>query len=143
MAVVSLLCAGLGSCRTKPVSLTGIYGVAGKVVEPVLRVTETKGGYAFEERTVGEWQADPETPHVATVDEVRGALGVSGANFPVFGLATHTAMLLKVPPGWSNAGQLGAAGPGSVPHEVIAKTGYLLVNTGELFAAQKVELSGR
>ena len=143
IATALLLAFALTGCRPRPVKLTGTYGVRrNKIVEPVLKVEQTKTGYEFEERTVGEWQVDPENPHVATADEVREWLGNSVSNAPVFGLATKTAILLKVPSGWSSA-QLGHPLAGESTPEIVTKSGYLLVSSGELFAAQKVELSGR
>ena len=126
--------AGFGA---KTVSLRGTYGVdSGPEVEPVLKVDETRTGYAFEERTSGEWGVDPETPHTATEDEVRRALGGSAASFPVYGLVTNRAFLLKVPAGWHGSSQGGA-------QQVTTKSGFLLFSGGTLVAAKKVELGSR
>ena len=121
--------AGFG---TKVVSLRGTYGVQeGAETAPVLKVDETKTGYAFEERNAGEWGPDPETPHVVSEDEVRRALGVATVGFPVFGLATGKALLLKVPAGWRS--ESGFA----------TKSGFVLVEGGRLVEAKKLELGGR
>ncbi len=143
LAAALLLSFVATGCRPRAIKLTGTYGVrVNKIVEPVLRVSETKTGYEFEERAVGAWQVDPETPHVATADEVHEWLGNSVNNTPVFGLATKTALLLKVPAGWSSA-QLAHPLAGEDGPDIVTKSGYLLVRTGALYAAQKVELSGR
>jgi hypothetical protein len=140
LGVVLLVCAA--GCRvrlrpdaaegfgTRPVSLRGTYGVErGAELEPVLKVDETKTGYAFEERTTGEWGADPETPHVVSEDEVRRAVG--SVSVPVFGLATTRATLLKLPVGWKNEAGF------------MTKSGFVLVSAGRLVEARKVELGGR
>jgi hypothetical protein len=116
----------------KVVRLDGTYGVsAGPELEPVLKVDPVKTGYAFEERTSGEWGLDPETPHVVGEDEVRRALGTTAVGGPVFGLATGRAMLLKVPAGWTGVDGFRT------------KSGFLLVSAGKLVEARKVELGGR
>ena len=134
----------LGGCRgrlkpdtaegfgAKTVSLRGTYGVAeGSIVDPVLKVDETRTGYAFEERSVGEWGPDPQTPHVVTEDEVQKWLGTTDAATPVFGLTTEHATLLKLPAGWIG------------PDGFVTKSGYVLVDAGKLVEARKVELGGR
>ncbi len=134
MAVILLAgCRGGGTRdRVAEDRLTGVYGVAhAGVVEPVLRVSEAKGGgYRFEERTTGEWKQDGQVPHVATVDEVKRGLGVSGTEYRVFGLVTDSVWLLKVPAGWSGVG-------------VTTKSGFVLVSEGKAAAAEKVEMGGR
>ncbi len=74
---------------TGRVSLKGTYGVKrGPGIEPVLKVEEAKGGgYVFEERTLGEWGQDMETPHTATEMELRRDFG-GPVDVPVYGLAT-------------------------------------------------------
>ncbi len=137
-------CVLLGACRnghkpdadagfgTKVVSLRGTYGVQeGAELAPVLKVGETKTGYAFEERNAGEWGPDPETPHVVSEDEVKRALGVGTVGFPVFGLATGKALLLKVPAGWRSESGF------------VTKSGFVLVDGGRLVEAKKVELGWR
>ena len=143
VAAAALLCVGLAGCHqrpkpnaaagfgTKAVSLRGTYGVAhAGTVEPVLKVSEVKTGYQFEERTTGEWKPDAQVPHVATEAEVRQVVGATTGAAPVFGLATDSVWLLKVPAGWSGGG-------------VVTKSGYLLVSEGKLAPAEKVELGGR
>ena len=120
---------GFGS---KVVRLDGTFGVVrGPELEPVLKVNSVKTGYAFEERTSGEWGLDPETPHVVGEDEVRRALGITAVKGPVFGLATGRAMLLKVPAGWTGVDGFAT------------KSGFLLVSGGKLVEARKLELGGR
>lgn len=125
--------AGLGS---KPTSLRGVYGVqSGSVLAPVLRVDAIKDGYQFSERTEGEWQVDPQTPHTAGEAEVEQALGLTSVTgFPVYGLVTDRAMLLKVPAGWT--------APAGAP-AFTTKTGFVLVQGRKLVEAKKVELGGR
>lgn len=123
--------AGFG---TRAASLRGTYGVQqGGESVPFLKVDEVKAGYQFSERVEGEWGIDPQGPHVASEDEVKSALGLdSVTGFPVFGLATDRAMLLKVPAGWT--------GPGG---RFTTKTGFVLVSGRQLMEAKKVELGGR
>ena len=128
-----LLLAGCqGAREIKSARLDGTYGVAHTgTVEPVLKVQAVPGGgYEFEERTTGEWKHDPEAPHVATAAEVTQALGGVPAGTYVYGLATSTAGVLKVPAGWSGAG-------------VTTKSGFLLVSGGKVVPAEKIELGGR
>ncbi len=126
----------LGGCRgareIKSARLDGTYGVAHTgTVEPVLKVQAVPGGgYEFEERTTGEWKHDPETPHVATEAEVVQALGSAPAGAYVYGLATGSVGILRMPAGWSGAG-------------VTTKSGFLLVSGGKVAAAEKIELGGR
>ena len=121
-----------GAREVRSARLDGTYGVAhGGTVEPVLKVQAVPGGgYEFEERLAGEWKRDAETPHVATEAEVNRALGAVPAGTYVFGLATGSVGVLKVPAGWSGAG-------------VTTKSGYLLVSRGTVAAAEKIELGGR
>ena len=125
--------AGFG---TKAVSLRGTYGVRqGAETVPYLKVDEIKTGYQFSERTEDQWNVDSQVPHVASEAEVEHALGLATVTgFPVFGLATDRAMLLKVPVGWS-------APAGSKPFET--QTGFVLVSGQQLMEAKKVELGGR
>ena len=58
------------------------------------------------------------------------ALGSVPAGTYVYGLATSSAGVLKVPAGWSGAG-------------VTTKSGFLLVSEGKVAAAEKIELGGR
>ena len=116
----------------KTVSLRGTYGVAnGSILEPVLKVDETRTGYAFEERSVGEWGPDAQTPHVVRKDEVDKWLGSVIPGTPVFGLATDSATLLKLPANWKG------------PDGFVTKSGYVLVTAGKLVEARKVELGSR
>ncbi len=116
----------------RTVSLRGTYGVAnGSIVEPVLKVDETRTGYAFEERSVGEWGPDAQTPHVVREDEVQKWLGSVIPGTPVFGLTTDRATLLKLPAHWEG------------PDGFVTNSGYVLVSAGKLVEARKVELGGR
>ena len=128
-----LLLAGCRATREiKSARLDGTYGVAhAGTVEPVLKVQAVPGGgYEFEERTTGEWKHDPQTPHVATAAEVTQALGNVPAGTYVYGLATGSVGVLKVPAGWTGAG-------------VATKSGFLLVSQGKVAAAEKIELGSR
>ena len=121
-----------GPQQTKSARLDGTYGVAhAGPVEPVLKVEAVPGGgYEFEERTMGEWKQDPETPHVATEAELASALGSVQQGSYVYGLATSSVGVLKMPAGWSGAG-------------VTTRSGFLLVSRGKVAAAEKIELGGR
>ena len=121
-----------GAREVRSARLDGTYGVAHTgTVEPVLKVEAVPGGgYEFEERTSGEWKRDAETPHVATAAEVTQALGAVPPGTYVYGLATGSVEVLKVPAGWTGAG-------------LTTKSGYLLVSRGTLAAAEKIELGGR
>ena len=121
-----------GTREIKSARLDGTYGVAhAGTVEPVLKVQAVPGGgYEFEERLTGEWKQDAETPHVASAAEVTQALGSLPGSVYVYGLATGTVGLLKVPAGWTGAG-------------VTTRSGFLLVSRGTVAPAQKIELGSR
>jgi hypothetical protein len=131
--ILALLMVGCrGAREIRAARLDGTYGVAhAGTVEPVLKVQAVPaGGYEFEERTAGEWKHDADVPHVTTAAEVTQVLGTVPTGFYVYGLATGSVGVLKVPAGWSGAG-------------VTTKSGFLLVSHGTVAAAEKIELGAR